>query len=89
MGENTQGTKAKEPTYGDSHTMPWVCSAYDEYTEEAWDGEPHFHARAREEAQNCRHAVREMGILIPQSAVLALFAQRVPSVRGEVSEVKP
>lgn len=58
--------------------MPWMISAYDEYTAEEHNGEPCFYTAVREPGD------RELVIEVPEKSVLKLFA--TPLIKGEVSE---
>lgn len=66
--------------------MPWLISAYDEFTEDAWNGTPDFFTEACKkygpDAEGNGPRVRTLVIEIPQDAVEALF--KAPVVKGEV-----
>lgn len=65
----------------DPELMPTVVAAYDEYTAEAWGGEPDFYEAEVKKYHN--GTVRELVVLIPTEAVEALFA--VPEVTASVA----
>lgn len=68
--------------------MPWLVSAYDEFTQMAWNGTPDFFIEAMlkygpdDEGHGPR--VRILEIEIPAAAVTALF--ETPVVTGTVVE---
>lgn len=68
--------------------MPWLVSAYDEFTFDSWNGVPDFFTDAVKKAgpdtEGRGPRVRVLEIEIPQEAVEALFES--PVTRGEVVE---
>lgn len=66
--------------------MPWLISAFDEFTEDSWGGTPTFFTDACKEygpdAEGNGPRVRVLVIEIPESAVTALF--EAPMVKGKV-----
>jgi hypothetical protein len=67
--------------------MPWLISAYDEFTEDSWGGVPDFFTDECKErgpdADGNGPRIRILVIEIPQDAVEALFD--APVVQGEAS----
>ena len=61
-------------------TLPWLVSAYDEFTFDEWGGVPDFHTEA---VANANYEVREVRIVVPLDAVRSVFA--VPVVPAEVA----
>lgn len=69
--------------------MPWLVSAYDEFTQDAWGGGvPDFYTEAVRkhgpDAEGRGPNVRELIIEIPEAAVRALF--EAPVVEAEVMQ---
>lgn len=52
--------------------MPWVESCLDEYTEDNWQDVPDYYREVLE-SEDIAVIVREMVVLVPDAAVLALF----------------
>ena len=63
-----------------SDEMPWLVTAYDEYTEEEHNGEPEFYTKEKQSNPERR----ELVIVIPDEAVEKLF--QAPEVKGKVVE---
>lgn len=65
---------------GEDGDMPWMLSAYDEYTEEEHNGTPEFYQKIKDEFKG---KCRELNITVPDEAVTRLFD--VPTVKGRAT----
>lgn len=58
---------------GDSGSLPWLVSAYDEWTEENWGGVPDFHKEAIAKSEGPGVAIRTTKIFVTEEDVCKLF----------------